>query len=99
MSLTANQRENRGVQYARTAFAQKHSANASDWAKKNQSTMRGVWNSRGRNGKTPPHTPAAFMARNRAYPSEATLGLSMRAARTAPMSLLPTKPQHESTRP
>ena len=33
----------------------------------------------GKNGNTPPHTPAALMARNNAYPSDAVFGLNVRA--------------------
>ncbi len=33
----------------------------------------------GKNGNTPPHTPAALMARNSAYPSDAVFGLNVRA--------------------
>ena len=39
----------------------------------------GVWKFMGKNGNTPPHTPAALMARNNAYPSDAVFGLSVRA--------------------
>lgn len=33
----------------------------------------------GKNGNTPPHTPAALMAKKRAYPSDAVFGLNVRA--------------------
>ncbi len=39
----------------------------------------GVWKFMGKNGNTPPHTPAALMARNSAYPSDAVFGLNVRA--------------------
>ena len=37
----------------------------------------GVWKFMGRNGNTPPHTPAALMAKKSAYPSDAVLGLNV----------------------
>lgn len=39
----------------------------------------GVWKFMGKNGNTPPHTPAALMARNSAYPSDVVFGLNVRA--------------------
>ena len=39
----------------------------------------GVWKFMGKNGNTPPQTPAALMARNNAYPSDAVFGLNVRA--------------------
>ena len=33
----------------------------------------------GKNGNTPPQTPAALMAKKRAYPSDAVFGLNVRA--------------------
>ena len=55
-----------GKRYAPIALATYAAKNVSDCVTKNTTMMLGVWKSMGRKGNTPPQTPAALMAKNKA---------------------------------
>ena len=59
-------RVNRGKKYTPSTLAKKLAVYTSDCERKNASRMSEVWKATGKNGKTPPHTLAALMARKSA---------------------------------
>jgi len=63
---TRNLRVGLGKKYTPTVLAKYVKKKTSDCAKKKLRMISEVWNSRGRNGNTPPQTPAALMAKNKA---------------------------------
>ena len=69
----------------------KHAANTSDSTRKNQNSMCGSCSFIGRKGNTPPQAPAAFTARNDAYPNDVAFGLKARSMFAAFTMILPKK--------